>query len=108
MKRTLGALSVSMWLVAARQRKMRLMEMSANKPLTKAERFRQRWAAAEANVPKFLDELPRAPDDAFADVDDMWEFARRLNPALERGDGDLEEHLRIHDFLMARRAESKS
>ena len=87
---------------------MRLMEMPANRPLTKAERFRQRWMAAEANVPKFVDELPRTPDDAFAEVDDMWEFARRLNPALEGGNGDLEEHLRVHDFLMARKAERKS
>ena len=94
------------WLVAAYD--VRLMEMHANRLLTKAERFRQRWSAAGANVPKFLDELPRTPDDAFAEVDDMWEFARRLNPALERGDGDLEEHLRVHDFLMARRAERKS
>ena len=79
------------------------METPANKPATKAERFRLRWAAAEANVPKFVDELPRSPDHAFADVDDMWEFARKLNPALEQGDGDLEEHLRVHDFLVAKR-----
>lgn len=83
------------------------MDTPLNKPLTKGERFRQRWAAAEANVPRFLDELPRSPDDAFADVDAMWEFARKLNPRLERGEGDLEEHLRVHEFLMARSAERK-
>lgn len=56
-------------------------------------------------MPKFADHLPRSPNDAFAAVEDMWEFARKLNPALEDGDGDLEEHLRVHDFLVARRNE---
>lgn len=84
---------------------MVVMGMNASKSPTEAERFRQRWATAEANVPKFADHLPRSPNDAFAAVEDMWEFARKLNPALENGDGDLEEHLRVHDFLLARKNE---
>lgn len=84
---------------------MVVMGMNASKSPTEAERFRRRWAAAEANVPKFADHLPRSPNDAFAAVEDMWEFARKLNPALEDGDGDLEEHLRVHDFLLARKNE---
>ena len=30
-------------------------------------------------------------------------FALQLNPALADGDGDLDEHIRVHDFLMSRR-----
>ena len=84
------------------------MDAPPNRPPTKAERFRRRWAAAEADVPKFVDDLPRSPDDAFAAAEAMWEFARRLNPALEEGDGDLEGHLRVHDFLVAKRNERAS
>ena len=68
-----------------------------------AERFRRRWAEAESHVPKFADALPRSPDVALARCDDLLAFALRLNPALADGDGDLDEHIRVHDFLMGKR-----
>ena len=71
--------------------------------MSKAERFRQRWAAAESRVPKFTDALPRSPDVAMQRCEALLAFALQLNPALADGDGDLDEHIRVHDFLMSRR-----
>ena len=71
--------------------------------MSKAERFRQRWAEAEARVPKFEDALPRSPDVALARSDALLAFALRMNPALMDGDGDLDEHMRVHDVLMGKR-----
>ena len=70
--------------------------------MSKAERFRQRWAEAEARVPKFEDALPRSPDVALARSDALLAFALQMNPALRDGDGDLEGHVRVHNVLMGR------
>lgn len=71
--------------------------------MPKAERFRRRWAEAESRVPKFTDALPRSPDVALQRCEALLAFARQMNPALADGDGDLDEHIRIHNFLMGRR-----
>ena len=71
--------------------------------MSKAERFRRRWAEEESRVSKFADALPRSPDVALARCDALLAFALETNPALADGDGDLDEHLRVRDFLMRRR-----
>ena len=71
--------------------------------MSKAERFRRRWAEAESRVPKFTDALPRSPDVAIARCEALLAFALELNPSLAEGDGDLDEHIRVHDFLMSKR-----
>lgn len=67
---------------------------------SKAERFRQRWAEEEARVPKFADALPRSPNVALETSDALLALALEANPALADGDGDLDEHYRVHDFLI--------
>lgn len=69
-------------------------------PVSKAERFRRLWAEEEARVPKFADALPRSPEVALDGCDALLAFALATNPALADGDGDLEAHYRVHDFLM--------
>lgn len=71
---------------------------------SKAERFRRQWAEEEARVPKFADALPRSPKVALDTCDALLAFALETNPALADGDGDLEEHYRVHDFLMKQSA----
>ena len=68
--------------------------------MSKAERFRRQWAEEEARVPKFADALPRSPNVALETSDALLAFALETNPALADGDGDLEAHYRVHDFLM--------
>ena len=71
--------------------------------MSKAERFRRQWAEEEARVPKFADALPRSPNVALETSDALLAFALETNPALADGDGDLEAHYRVHDFLMKQR-----
>ena len=71
--------------------------------VSKAERFKQRWAEAESRVPKFEDALPRSPDVALAHSDAVLAFALQMNPGLRDGDGDLEGHVRVHNVLMGKR-----
>ena len=73
--------------------------MSAQ-PASKVERFRRLWADEEFRVPKFADDLPRSPKVALDRCDALLAFALETNPALAEGDGDLEAHYRVHDFLM--------
>lgn len=73
--------------------------------MSKAERFRRRWAEAESRVPRFADALPRPADVALARRDALLAFALQTNPALAEGDGHLDEHMRVHDFLMSNRGE---
>lgn len=77
-------------------------EIRQKRAMSKADRFRQRWAEAESRVPKFKDALPRSPDVAIARCEALLAFALELNPSLAEGDGDLDEHIRVHDFLMGR------
>lgn len=77
-------------------------EISNKRTMSKADRFRRRWAEAESRVPKFTDALPRSPDVAIARCEALLAFALELNPSLAEGDGDLDEHIRVHDFLMSR------
>ena len=71
--------------------------------MSKAKRFRQRWAEEESHVPKFTDALPRSPDVVLDRCDALLAFALETNPALADGDGDLEEHMLVHDVLMGNR-----
>ena len=74
------------------------------KHVVEVERVRAEWAEMEAAVPKFADVLPRSADDVFKQCDAMLQFALALNPALADGDGDLEEHLRVHERIMGQQA----
>lgn len=76
--------------------------MKAYASMSKAERFRRRWAEEESRVPKFVDALPRSPDVALDRCDALLAFALETNPALTGGDGDLDEHVLVHDFLIAK------
>ena len=66
------------------------------------ERMRRRWAAADANNPKFETTAPRTPAAAFAECEAITTFALALNPDLEDGEGDLDEHIRVYQHLMRR------
>ena len=64
--------------------------------MTKAEAYRLKWLQMEARTPKFLDAVPRSPDDAFRESAEIVDFALKLNPSLiALGDGDLDEHVRM-------------
>ena len=57
---------------------------------------------ALTRVLKFADALPRSPDVALDWCDALLAFTLETNPALADGDGDLDEHVLVHDFLIAK------
>ena len=62
-------------------------------------RIQRQWAAADATTPKFETAVPRSAAEALAEREAIVSFALALNPDLEDGDGDLEEHLRVYEHL---------